>query len=298
MKISQLSFTGFLCLCLLACFSSCKENPTGSQGSNDRETIIIPINHVTASINIIPVKWIDSAKSKLRIAYGHTSHGSQLITGMSGLVAFKGDQYSFNSTGANGALTLDDAPFSGASDLGNPDFSSWATATRTYLNSHQQINVIVWSWCGQVSGADSSDIALYIELMTALEHDYPSVKFVYMTGHLDGSGLTGNLHVRNNQIRDYCKKNGKFLFDFEDIESYDPDGVYYGDKLPNDNCDYDSDGNGTRDKNWAIDWQNAHTQDVDWFSCSAAHSQPLNGNLKAYAAWALWAHLAGWSGSQ
>ncbi len=48
------------------------------------------------------------------------------------------------------------------------------------------------------------------------------------------------------------------------------------------------------DKNWAIDWQNSHTINVDWYDCSAAHSQPLNGNLKAYAAWWLWAKLAGW----
>jgi hypothetical protein len=34
---------------------------------------------------------------------------------------------------------------------------------------------------------------------------------------------------------------------------------------------------------------------VDWYECSAAHSQALNGNRKAYAAWWLWASLAGWN---
>ena len=33
---------------------------------------------------------------------------------------------------------------------------------------------------------------------------------------------------------------------------------------------------------------------VDWYKCSSAHSQPLNANLKAYAAWWLWARLVGW----
>jgi hypothetical protein len=133
--------------------------------------------------------------------------------------------------------------------------------------------------------------------MTGLETDYPGVKFVYMTGHLDGSSLTGNLHLRNEQIRNYCRDNNKILYDFEDIESYNPDGTYFGDKIPNDACDYDSNSYGTQDANWAVQWQDAHTNGVDWFDCSAAHSQPLNGNLKAYAAWWLWAILAGWSGN-
>ena len=149
----------------------------------------------------------------------------------------------------------------------------------------------------QVSSATQADINTYLSLMAGLETDYPGVKFVYMTGHLDGSGLTGNLHLRNEQIRNYCRDNNKILYDFEDIESYNPDGTYFGDKIPNDNCDYDSNSDGTQDANWAIQWQNAHTEGVDWFDCSAAHSQPLNGNLKAYAAWWLWARLAGWSGN-
>jgi hypothetical protein len=30
----------------------------------------------------------------------------------------------------------------------------------------------------------------------------------------------------------------KILYDFEDIESYDPDGEYYGDLDVTDSCDY------------------------------------------------------------
>ena len=57
-----------------------------------------------------------------------------------------------------------------------------------------------------------------------------------MTGHTDGSGLTVSSHVRNQQIRDYCEANGKILYDFEDIESYDPDGTYFGDRNVTDSC--------------------------------------------------------------
>ncbi len=165
---------------------------------------------------------------------------------MDGLENWKGSQYAFNEGGTNGALDIDDYAFPGASDLGNPDRTSWESATRNYLNdpANNDVNVVIWSWCGQVSSATEEDINTYLNLMSGLENDYPNVKFVYMTGHLDGSGVSGNLNQRNEQIRNYCTANGKILYDFNDIESYDPDGNYYLDKDANDNCDYDSDGNG------------------------------------------------------
>lgn len=259
--------------------------------NNDNAAIII--NHNYVNLSLIPRDWIEEAKSNLHIAYGHTSHGSQLTDGMTGLVSYKGTLYEWNNGGTNDALDLRDRVISGANDLGNPDRTAWETATRNYLDVNPDINVIIWSWCGQVSSATESDIDTYLNLMNGLEENYPDVKFVYMTGHLDGTGLDGNLHIRNEQIRDYCATNEKILYDFADIETYDPDGTYFGDKIPNDNCDYDTDGNGTRDGNWAIEWQNAHPG--EWYNCGSAHTQPLNANLKAYAAWSLWARLAGWN---
>jgi hypothetical protein len=250
------------------------------------------IDHNCTKLSSIPSEYITAAKQILHIAYGHTSHGSQLTTGMTGLVTFKGNTYAWNNGGTDGALDLHDYAMSG--DLGNPDRTSWADRTRTYLNSNPDVNVIIWSWCGQVSSATETDINTYLNLMSDLESDFPDVKFVYMTGHLDGTGLTGNLHLRNEQIRNYCKGNDRILYDFADIESYNPDGTYFGDKKPNDACAYDTNSDGTPDGNWAVEWQNSHTQGVDWYSCSSAHSEPLNANMKAYAAWWLWARLAGW----
>ena len=253
------------------------------------------INHTSTDLSMIPESAILNAKKNLHIAYGHTSHGSQITMGMSGLSQFASTPhpsslYTWNNGGIDGALDLRDGVISG--DLGNPDRRSWADRTRIYLNAHPDTNIVMWSWCGQVSTAKESHINTYLSLMNELESEYPDVKFIYMTGHLDGTGVFGNLNIRNEQIRKYCRENNKILYDFADIESYDPDGGYYLDKGGDDGCNY----NGGL-KNWAVEWQNSHRKGIDWYECGAAHSQPLNANRKACAAWWLWARLAGWEGS-
>jgi hypothetical protein len=260
------------------------------------------IDHNCAKLEPIPVSAIQQAKSDLHIAYWHTSHGSQITKGMkslrdltlTNLVGYKGDIYDWNNGGIGGAMDLEDK-YEG--DLGHKGGLAWVTITRKFLANtlNSDVNVIMWSWCGGASDNTKEGINIYLNAMNQLETDFPNIKFVYMTGHLDGSGKTGNLNVMNELIRDYCKKNNKILYDFADIESYDPDGNYFLNKKANDNCDYDSDSNGSRDRNWATEWQNTHTKNIDWYQCSAAHSKPLNGNLKAYAAWWLWAKLAGWN---
>ncbi len=245
----------------------------------------------------IPDSAIISAKQSLHIVYGHTSHGSQLIDGMTELPSFKeglgGTEglYNWHDGPEEGSLDIDDYGISG--DLGNPDRTSWAERTRIYLDnpSNVDVNIVIWSWCGQADGSET-DIETYLNLMSSLENDYSDVRFVYMTGHTVGSGLEGNLHLRNEQIRDYCRTNNKILYDFADIESYNPDGEYFGDKYVTDSCNYDD---GETSGNWALEWQASHIEDEDWYSCSCAHSQALNGNQKAYAIWWLWARLAGWS---
>ena len=260
----------------------------------------IIIDHNDTDITTLSQAVMQKAKDTLHIGYGHTSHGSQLTTGMTGLVGFangggKGltlptDFFDWNNGGSGGALDLHD--YFKPGDLGNPDRTTWAARTRDYLDdpANSDVNVIIWSWCGQAD-TTQANINLYLGLMDGLETDYPDVHFVYMTGHVNGCSTTGNLFLRNQQIRDYCVANGKILYDFADIESWDPDGSYYGGKLVDDACNYDSDGNGSRDRNWAIDWQNAHLEGADWYNCFSAHSQPLNANQKAYAAWALLSHI-------
>lgn len=260
----------------------------------------IIIDHNCTGINSIPENWIDSAKVKLHIAYGHTSHGSQITEGMSGLVDFangggKGlslpeNIFAYNNGGENGALDLHDYAMGG--DVGY--YPDWVNNTREYLDdsTNSDVNVIMWSWCGQVSGKyeNGTLFSQFIQPMTQLEEDYPDVKFIYMTGHLDHWDDANN-KAANDSIRRYCRNNGKILFDFADIESYNPDGVFF--EYAHDDCSYYN-SEGERVGNWAEEWRAAHTENVDWYYCGSQHSDVLNANQKAYAAWWMWARLAGW----
>jgi len=351
----------------------------------------IIIDHTCTDITDIPQWAIETAKTDLHIAYAHTSHGRQPVEGMTYLVDFANsnglglslpeDVFQWNEGGLEDALDLRNydgvqqyprtlVP-GGAKDLGNPNGTQWAIDTRTYLNDpvNSDINVIMWSWCGQLSGIwahrygwpgwdtwdetnhcfhlfesisydISSGSSLHLQLedigsfvgyyllqMSELEQDYPEVHFIYMTGHLDGTGLDGILNKHNEIIREYCCEYEKILYDFADIERNNPDGTDFMTQLCDDGCNYDANNNGVTetngasaalpingDANWAIDWQDSHTQfdpdldenedgvtdsqlDAQWYYSTSAHSQALNANLKAYAAWWLWSRLAGWNGT-
>jgi len=268
----------------------------------------IIIDHTCTDIREIPQHWIEEAKLSLHIAYGHTSHGSQITSGMSGLVAFANNGgkglslpqniFAWNNGGTDGALDLHDYAMGG--DVGY--YPNWVSNTRNYLGDpdtvsgrgtiNSDVNVIMWSWCGQVDSKYASGTlgSEYLDPMTELEEDYPGITFIYMTGHVDIWDDENN-KAANQVIRDFCISFDKVLFDFSNIERYDPDGKYF--EFVNDNCDYYS-AEGERLGNWATEWQNSHTEGVDWYNCSSAHSQPLNANQKAYAVWWMWARLAGW----
>jgi uncharacterized repeat protein (TIGR01451 family) len=271
------------------------------------------IDHTTADITAIPQTWIEEAKNALHIGYGHTSHGSQVTSGMSGLVGFANNggkglalptdifRFDHDSNEGGAALHLFEGDGYGSGDLDHDCgyFPNWVDETYAYLGTvdpvtgrgtnHPEINVIMWSWCGQVSSrTEQTMLDTYLLPMSQLELDYPGIVFVYMTGHADGSGETGNLHIRNQQIRQYAIDNNKVLFDFYDFDIHDPDGNYYGDLDVDDDCNYDG-------GNWCEEWQNAHTEGVDWYSVGCSHSRSINCNQKAYGIWWLWASLAGWN---
>jgi len=118
--------------------------------------------------------------------------------------------------------------------------------------------------------------------MNQLEEEFPDVAFIYMTGHLDGTGDDGLLRENNRQIRDWCLQNGKLLFDFEDIESWDPAGEYYPD--------------GTDACEWCSDWMMENPEACPDCADSCAHSHCFNCYQKGKAFWWLLARIAGWNG--
>ena len=251
----------------------------------------IVANHDHILRTDIPIAWIEAAKSNLRIWYGHTSHGSQITTGMNNLHGHVGDLFAYNASGAYGQLAYQEE----SGDLGHNGDLGWEWATRQQLNNpSNDRNVVMWSWCGGVSGNTVAGINIYLNAMNQLELDFPNVQFVYMTGHRD-IGADANLKARNQQKRDYCVANNKILFDFADIESYDPNGTYY--EFANDNCNF-YDANLNLLGNWASEYCSQYPGSEYCWDCYCAHSEAANCNMKGVAAWWMYAKMAGWNDVQ
>ncbi|MBN1599800.1 MAG: T9SS type A sorting domain-containing protein [Bacteroidales bacterium] len=282
------------------------------------------INHVCADLHEIPLEWIDSAKANLHVAYWRASHGSQLTHG--GMTAIRNydpgyaNIYNFSQEQEAGALHIVEFE----ADLQHQN-AEWVSMTESYLDDNPECNVVMWAWCDIYE----MDITQYLVDMNTLELKYGPggsenrpvpVTFVYMTAHSwpwNGSGRSEWVYQANRQIRSYCLLNNKWLYDFNDLECYNPDGEYFGDGNQNGSfigdmrlrwdCSYDID-ESTRG-NWGIEWMNNNPESeltqmaADEYCVSCEHSDGSGDDdnsrlqciLKGNAAWWLWANLAGWN---
>jgi len=266
--------------------------PSPTTTPTNTATSSLIIDHTCISLEQIPDYWLEQAK-QLTFHYAHTSHGGQIISGLYALEE-QNPKYDVAVCVSAENPCLPDAPGALRIYDGNPPETYirpdhyWSTQsgidqTRAVADTGM-FGFSMWSWCGQQSENSVETVQQYLQALDAFENDYPAMRFIYMTGHTDGKP-DETLRRNNDLVRQYVRDNNKVLFDFADIEKYDPAGNYY--PYATDACV------------WCEAWCDSHPSDCEGLPDQpgwCAHSHRLMCKVKAQAFWWMMARLAGWDG--
>ena len=248
----------------------------------------IIIDHTTTDFSQIPDYWIEQVKQNIKMYYGHTSHGTQITSGLTRIESQYGSKYSVAiGSGSLPAEAGAFAMFDASTYDWGPDFYPTVAGV---LSSNPQINVVMYMWCGQPSSGNWQTLLNgYIADMQSLEQQYPNVTFVYATGNAQEQDCAGCLRQQfNEQLRQFARNNNKVLFDFGDLD------VWY---------------NGVQTTYSCPSWCSVYgcaagmslpSESPEWgggnYNNPCGHALNASCDNKGKAFWWLLARIAGWNG--